>query len=217
MATSDRISGSYYLDTYSGNVTITSDGGKGEIFLYGNLWVFGSFSNVKSVETLIDDNIITLSANTQGVPVLNSGIYVKRGIEPTVGLRWTENIRHWQVTNDGTYWSNIMAHVEDDSDPHLGGHLYTTGMIYSNTNWEIRSIYPHNIKLTPGWDGLRGNTALQVSHNHVSSSIAYVPNSTVLYAKTPGRGESGLYITNEAQRSEELITKRKALIYSLVL
>lgn len=217
MATSDRISGSYYLDTYAGNVTITSDGGNGEIFLYGNLWVFGSFSNVKSVETLIDDNIITLSANTQGVPVLNSGIYVKRGIEPTVGLRWTEVVDRWQVTTDGTYWANLMVRVEDDGDPHLGGHFYTTGLVYSNTNWEIRSIYPNNIVLNPGWDGLVGNAAIEIKHTTVSTSIPYVPNSTVLYAKTPGRGQTGLYITDQQQRSEELITKRKALIYSLVL
>ena len=217
MATSDRISGSYYLDTYSGNVTITSDGGKGEIFLYGNLWIFGSFSNVKSVDTLIDDNIIILSANAQGTPVLNSGIYVKRGSEPTVGLRWTEIIDRWQVTSDGTYWANIMIRVEDDGGPHLGGHLYTTGMVHSNTNWEIRSIYPNNILLTPGWDGVQGNTALQISHNHVSSTIPYVPNNTVLYARSPGTGESGLYITNSNQKSDELITKRKALIYSLLL
>ena len=219
MSSFDRITGSYNLDTYSGDVTITSDAGKGDIFLYGNLWVIGSFSEVKSVETIVDDNIITLSSNTTGVPVLNSGFNVIRGDYCTVGLRWTEAVDRWQLTDDCYHWANIMIRVEDDYDPHLGGNLYTTGVYHSNTNWEIRSLAPHNIIFSPGWDGNTATTAFQINHNPPTANIPNPVNgATVLYFAEPGEGESGVYVaTPPPKRDDELITKRKAIAYSLLL
>jgi hypothetical protein len=216
MSSADRITGSYSLDTYGGGISITANNGNGDIYLNGNLYVIGTFSNIKSIDTLISDNIVTLQANlTTGVPVLDAGLEVRRGDECTVGIQWKEAIDRWQVKNDCYTWSNIMVRVEDDADPHLGGHLYTTGDVYSNTNWEIRSLSPHNIVLRPGWNGTVGNTGIQISH--ITENVTVKANATVLTAREPEAGEAGLYVTNSRSDNKELITKRKALVFALVL
>lgn len=216
MASYDRISGSYHLDTLGGDIHITSVGGQGSVFINGNLYVIGGFSNVQSIQTLVYDNFVTLAANTAGTPFLDAGIEVDRGDSPTVGLRWHEAVDRWQVTNDGTYWANLMIMVEDDTNPRLGGNLSTTGLVYSNTNFDIRSTAPHNLILAPGWDGNSATTALQLRHSTVAN-VSYVSGSSLLFANTAQAGQSGLYIKDELNRSEELITKRRAVVYSLVL
>lgn len=215
MSSFDRINGNYKLDTYNGDIYFTANTGMGSVFINGNLFVIGSFSNIQSVDTYVTDNIITLSANVTGTPVLDAGIEVIRGNLATVGLRWHEPMDRWQITVDGSYWANIMVRVEDDGDPHLGGHLYTTGSFFSNNNWEIRSLSPNNIILNPGWDGNSATTAISIVQSNYTANA--VPGVNLLASKTPGPGEAGLYVTNQRTNNSELITKRKALVYSLVL
>lgn len=216
MSSFDRITGGYNLDTLGGDIRITADRGNGDIYLNGNLYVIGTFSNIKSIDTLISDNIVTLQANLiTGVPVLDAGLEVRRGDDCTVGLQWKEAVDRWQVKNDCYTWSNIMVRVEDDADPHLGGHLYTTGTVYSDTNWEIRSLNPHNIVFKPGWNGTVANAGIQITH--VNNNLTQVANATVISAREPEAGETGLYVTNSRSDNKELITKRKALVFALVL
>lgn len=216
MASYDKIAGSYQLSTSNGDITFTSNTGLGNVFINGNLFIIGSINNVESTNTFFYDNFITLNANVNTAPILNAGIEVRRGTEPTVSLRWNESVDRWQVTSDGSYFSNLMVRIEDDTDAHLGSNLYTTGSYFSNTNWDIRSIYPHNIVLAPGWNGSTANAGIQLRHVD-SGNFPTVSNSTVFFARVPDAGETGLYVVAENTRSEELITKRKSLIYSLVL
>jgi hypothetical protein len=215
MATYDKVSGSYQLSTNNGEITFTSNGGTGNVTINGNLYIIGSISNVESTNTFFYDNFITLNANVNTAPILNAGIEVRRGPDPTVSLRWNESLDRWQITSDGSYFANIMIRLEDDFDAHLGSNLYTTGSYFSNTNWEIRSTYPHNIVLAPGWDGNVANAGLQIRHVS-ANNFSTVSNASVLFARTAEAGETGLFVANPS-REDELITKRKALIYSLVL
>jgi hypothetical protein len=41
--------------------------------------------------------------------------------------------------------------------------------------------------------------------------------STTLYATTPGNGNSGLFVINQAVANEELVTKKRAFAFSLIL
>lgn len=215
MATYDKVSGSYQLSTSNGEITFTSNSGAGNVFINGNLYIVGSINNVESTNTYFYDNIITLNANVNTAPILDAGIEVRRGPEPTVSLRWNEALNRWQVTEDGSYFANIMIRLEDDFDPHLGSHLYTTGSYFSNTNWEIRSIDPNNIVLKPGFNGNIANAGVQLGHVS-ANNFSVVANSTVFFGRTAEAGETGLFVANPT-RADELITKRKALIYSLVL
>jgi hypothetical protein len=210
MATVDRVSGDWFLKSLGGNIYIDAAGGTGTTSIFGNLVVIGSQTNIGSIETLISDNIITLSANvTSGEPVLNAGIEVRRGDQPTVGFRWNEEVDRWQATADGSFWGNLMIRVKDDPDPHLGGNLYVDG-------YEIRSDANVNIVLNPGYSiDSMPNAGIEIKQ--IDNDLAPVSGATVVSARAPGNGHAGLYVTNTKSNNEELITKRKAVIYSLVL
>lgn len=216
MATVDSIAGEYRLETIgqpygTGDIRITAVEGTGNIILEGNLFVIGTFSNVQSYQTLIYDNFITLNAEAQGVPTEHAGIEVERGIEPKTGIRWNEILDQWEFTNDGTIWWRMLRRLKDDPDPHLGGNLYTDC-------YHIKSEWPCNIIFTPGENEFTANGALEITHVDLAvANVAYVANATVLYGGEPENGNTGLYITDKQARAEELITKRKAVIYSLVL
>ena len=204
MSSADRFSGDYYLTSINGNVYITAKQGLGTTVISGNLLVMGKQTNIGSVETLISDNIITLAANVSGAPILDAGIEVRRGTEPNVALRWTESVDRWQLTNDGSYFANIMIRVEDDTDPHLGGNLWTN-------SYEIRSDTGENIRLNPGL----GSAGLEIKQT--TGSLNSQPGYILVYAKEPNLGGSGIYTSNSERNDQELITKHKALVYSLVL
>lgn len=228
MSSTDRISGNYNLKTLNGDINLIANSGIGTTTIYGNLVVIGTQSSIQSIDTLISDNIITLSAGViNGQPVLNAGIEVKRGDEPTVAFRWTESVKRWQLTNDGSYYGNIMVRVQDDPDPHLGGNLYVNG-------YDIRSEYGKNIVLRPGYNPNQtlgfsstdydlycfdaeneDNGGVQLSI--ICGVVEAVPGYITFYARSPLGGGSGMYVANDLHNAEELITTRRALVFSLVL
>jgi hypothetical protein len=211
MATVDRVSGDWYLTSLSGNIYIEASGGAGVTNILGDLVVIGRQTNLGSIETIVSDNIITLSSNiTEGQPLLNAGIEVRRGDELTVAFIWNEAIDKWQVTENGLLFANLMVKVQDDPDPHLGGHLYLDG-------YEIRSNPDQNIVLVPGYNPVENTANAGIEIRQITGNLVPKFDSTVIYAKEPNLGHSGLYVSNSKSVDEELITKRKAIIYSLVL
>lgn len=76
----------------------------------------------------------------------------------------------------------------------------------SNTNSNIRLE-------TNGTGKVEITYALQ--YNNTSISPAYVDNSTIVYAGTPGTGTSGLYTVNSSYRGE-LVLKSRALLFSMI-
>lgn len=232
MASYDRLTGDYYIETLTGpqgpgDIHITVGGGQKTVYINGNLVVIGTFTRVETVDTYIYDNIITLNADITGAPFEDSGLEIGRGTSPNVYLKWNETIDWWEfsashpnryvtstrndASNDTFMLYKILRFLRDDPDPHLGGHMYTDG-------YEIRSQDPYNIIFTPGWNGTAANTGIQINHvNSLVANIPYVQNSTIMFAKEPGNGVTGLYIIDKKQRQEELITKRRAVVYSLVL
>lgn len=233
MPTTDRITGDYQLETLrtppsAGDMFITLADGFGNLVIRGNLTVIGGTSIIESVQSVFFDNELVFNADIVDItPYENVGITVARGLSPNISLKWNESIDWWEFSasypsryntlrrqdaSDDQFTNyKIMRFIRDDVSPHLGGHLYTD-------TYEIRSYDNLNIILTPGWTGSRANTAIQVSHvDSTQANIRYVIGSTTFYAKEPNQGDSGLYIVDKKQRSEELITKRKSLVYSLVL
>ena len=232
MASYDRLTGDYYIETLSGpqgpgDIHITVGDGKRNVYVNGNLIVIGTFTRVETVDTFIYDNIITLNADVNIAPFEDSGLEIARGTSPNIYFKWNETIDWWEFSashpsryvtstrndpsNDTFTLYKLLRFLRDDADPHLGGHLYSDG-------YEIRSQDPYNLIFTPGWNGTKANTGIQVNHvNSLVANVSYVQDASVFYGKEPGNGQSGLYVVDKFQRSEELITKRRALIYSLVL
>jgi len=223
MPSFDRITGDYHLEAVSGlcgpgDLHFTANSGSGTVYVNGNLVVTADYSSYQTVNSITIDRFLTLGKNTPaGVVNLNGGIKLERGAGlPTVELRWSESVGRWQLTNDGVNFANIygkepvLSTVSEDRLPSLGGHLNTAC-------YEIRSPDPCNIILNPGWDGTNARTAVQINHVTTGTTVPFIANAAVVYAKPASSGRSGLFITDNLARSEELITKRRAVVFSLVL
>jgi len=89
--------------TFSGTVT-TND-----LTVGGNLTVSGTTTSVNTETVTVNDNIIVLNNNATGAPSENAGVEIERGSETNVVLRWNETNDKWELTNDGTNYSNIAT------------------------------------------------------------------------------------------------------------
>ena len=98
--------------------TITTDNGSDltlgdnagvDVIVAGNLTVQGTTTTVNSTTVELGDNIIVLNKDATGTPSANAGIEVERGDSANVSLIWNETTDVWQVTVDGTNYSNLLT------------------------------------------------------------------------------------------------------------
>jgi len=222
MSSFDRISGNYYLETVAGpcgngDINFTANAGLGTVYVNGNLVVTSNYTKLSSMQSIVIDRFIKLGANVGVLTVnLDAGIKIDRGAKPEVSILWNDGVGRWQITNDGTNFANIygkepvLGAVGEDTNPRLGSHLNTQC-------FEIRSPDACNIILNPGFNGIATQGAVQIKRLTVGSVPSYVSGSAVVYAHGEEQGGTGVYITDSRNNIEEFITKRKAVIYSLVL
>jgi hypothetical protein len=204
MASNKRINTSYTLKTVNVSDTVTMD--TSLVTITGNLIVLGSQASLSTTNTTIFDNIITLNAGlSPGIaPTLNAGIEVDRGTQANVALRWNETVKTWQITNDGTTYSNIaytntsfLPSLLSDPAPTISGNLNLQSYaLWSNTS----PVLYHN-----------GNLAISTT----SVAPNAIVNNVVVYASTVSGGGSGLY-TRTSSGANELATKSAAIKYSII-
>lgn len=213
MKTIKRLSSDW--DIYSDTVTI-----------YGNFVVVGKSTTVESVETLIYDNFVTLAAGQGGGSSLNAGIEIDRGTNPRVGIRWHEENSAWQYTNDGTIWKTFSRMiVEEDKNPRLGGDLVVQDS--DGKSWTITSNSNENVVIYAGMETAPPLPDITMPDGSVIlGPVIRLPQLTEnplrkngyssIYAKKPETGDTGLFVANDNTTEQELITKRKAFIYSII-
>lgn len=72
-----------------------------------------------------------------------------------------------------------------------------------------------NIKLETNGTG-KVETSYAVQMNRISATPAYVDNAVLLHSKDPEEGDTGLYYVHSATRNGELISKNRALVFSMI-
>ena len=218
-----NVSGPYTINTINHDDPITLDSNNviinGSLFVYGSNTFLGNVTSAEVQQTYIVDNVITLNANasTLTTPYPGpSGIEVERGsVEYNAILRWYEPSKTWQIRSnvDGAVYYNLVAtttgntRVVDDVAPQLGGNLFTNGYAITNITG--------NIFIDPATTvSLNGNLSLQMAGNVWGNVQAY----NTLIAGQVGAGGTGLYVTtgDGGVTNQELITKRRAIVYSIV-
>ena len=177
------------------NTTYTLD--TSEVIITGNLTVQGVQTSLETTNSTLKDNIIVLNDGEAGAGVTlgTSGILIDRGSSTDVALRWTEaDGGSWQITSDGTNYANILTgtgagltSVVQDTSPRLGGNLITNGF---------------HVRFQPL---LTANPPTAVAGN------------VILYSDTVGSAGSGLFVVNSGTASDELVTKSKAIVFSIIL
>jgi len=188
MAANNIFNTSYTLTTVnpSDSVTLSTS----LVTITGNLVVLGAQTAIETTNTSIYDNVIELNAGTTGTPTLNAGIQVDRGTSPNVQLRWNETLHSWQISNDGTTYANIATISSSilPSTPALTAVVQDVAPVLGgNLNITSRTLYTDSTK-----------------------------GSVQIYANTAGSGGSGVYVTNTTTSNAELVTKAKAVAYSIV-
>ena len=221
MASVKKFNGNLIIQTpfktgVNSNITLDTD----TVYITGNLFVRGNTSEIASNTLSITDNIITLNDGETGNGVTSlgstSGVVIDRGTAPggNVQLRWNETTKTWQVSGvvagspgDGSQYVNLSASstglttVFDDKAPVLGGNLNVNNFtIYANV-------------AAGTYVTLQG--ALNLKSANVTPTAA--TGSTVFYASDTGAGQAGVFVVNPASTNEELITKRRAFGFSLIL
>ena len=180
------------------NTTYTLD--TTDVYLTGNLHVLGVYDTTNVTNTNVQDKDITLNVGETGWGVGGnaapgqSSIIVDRGLQANVAIRWNEIYDNWEITTDGTTYANIatsassgITAVVQDTSPRLGGNLVTNGF-----NVQFQSL-------------LTANPPTVVGRN------------VILYADTVGSAGSGLFVVNSGTASDELVTKSKAIVFSIIL
>lgn len=205
MSTTKRITGDYTIDA------------TGTVNILGNLNVSGTTTTVNTSETVISDRVITLNDGEVGAGVtgIYSGIEVDRGSLNVVSLRWNESGDYWELTNDGSTFSPIqtvagsgafLENVVEDLTPQLGGDLDVNGS-------QITSASGGDVVITADGSGqVKVNKSLSLQDQSAPSSTS---GYTKVYSNTPGGGGSGVYFVNTTA-SDELVSKTKAIVYSLI-
>jgi hypothetical protein len=223
MATVKRTSGNLIIQTpvktgVNANITLDTD----FVIITGNLNVRGNTTVINSNIQTISDNILTLNSGETGNGVstlgTTSGIEIDRGSAAggNVQLIWNESTSTWQVSGmfpgapgDGSQYLNIatttggtpISAVVEDPNPVLGGNLNVNG----------KTIYAN----------VAANTYVTIQGVMSIINANITPNinsgTTVFYANTAGAGTAGLYVVNDQATNEELVTKRRAFGFSLIL
>ncbi len=159
------------------------------------------------------DNFTGNGVSTLGT---TSGVQIYRGTAPggNVEIIWNEPVKQWQVSGvtagspgDGTKYTNIavsstgLTALFDDKAPVLGANLNVNGYtIYANV-------------AATSYINIQGALSLAYANITYTSAIG----ETVLNAAAEGAGQTGLYVTGVASTNEELVTKRRAFGFSLLL
>ena len=177
------------------NTTYTLD--TTDVYLTGNLHVLGVYDTTNVTNTNVQDKDITLNVGEAGWGVGGnaapgqSSIIVDRGLQANVALRWNEIYDNWEITTDGTIYANLAtsatSKVVNDTAPYLGGNLITNGF-----HVRFQTL-------------LTANPPTAVSGN------------AILYSDTVGSAGSGLFVVNSGTASDELVTKSKAIVFSIIL
>lgn len=209
------------------------------VIINGNLDVRGTGTNtiIETINTTVYDNMVQLNAGDFSDPPntsLTAGIEIFRGnARPTMQIRWKEGLDSdgppgWQASlesqiSPGTYAQKFyyfttydpllggfnMANVASDLNPYLGGNLDTGNLaIWSSNVGDGTNTWSSNVQIN-------SNLALQ---KYMTTTTSVTPDHITMTAGNVGTGGTGLFVTADEQgvSHEELISKRRAIIYSII-
>ena len=196
----------------SGNYTITVADGLGLLTINADLDVVGNITYIDSSELKVTDPFITVAANNNGA-IQSMGLVAQKTTTTFAGLRFNTVSGDWEISDSvDANGAPISAYVTIAS----GNTSTTPGAPVNSVQFNNAGVFGGNSKFT--FDS--ANTKVGITGQLVLGNIASTPtataNSAALYNDTEGAGGTGVYVRSTTV-SDELISKRKAIAYSLVL
>ena len=210
-----RVQGDLVIESITSGDTITVHDAGG-ITIDGDLTVTGNTTSVESTNTTIVDNTIVLNSGESGSVVSegSAGIDIDRGSGTNAGIRFNETGTKWEI-HDGTSWADIatggggLGNIVEDVTPQLGADLDVNGFsITSATNGDV-------VLVADGSGLVKIDQDVSLAEQ-VGDEVA-LAGYNKLYAKTPGDGGTGLYVTTTTHPTpDELVSKSKAILFSII-
>jgi hypothetical protein len=200
------------VKTTSGDYTITVANGLGLLTINADLDVVGNITYIDSTELKVTDPFITVAANNNGA-IQSMGLVAQKTTTTFAGLRFNTVSGDWEISDSvDANGAPISAYVTIAS-----GNISTSpGAPVNSVQFNNAGTFGGNSKFT--FDS--ANTKVGITGQLVLGNIASTPtataNSAALYNATEGAGGTGVYVRSTTV-DDELISKRKALAYSLVL
>lgn len=238
-----QVNGDYNIKVVEGS-TITLDTGveSGNVVVTGDLTVRGVTTTIESIDLVIEGNIITLNRGETGagVTLQTAGIEIDRGSLDNVSILFDERLSWY---NSDTNQTQNGAWSVQDSTNRLGSmqlaDLSTTQAEFNLVNTNATTINFGGAATTINVGSMYGATninGIRIENDSIAGTIddTLVVNSVVnianklsvpptptgyvsLYSKNiPGTGGTGLYFVNTEGTNDELISKTKAILYSLI-
>lgn len=193
--------------TTSGDYTMTGGGGTATLTVNYAETVFNGNLTYTGNVTTVDDFII-VAANNTGT-ITDMGLLAQTGNTTFAGLRFDVASGAWQVSN--SVYGNGTANGQPYSTLSTGGAIGGANLEiqYNNNgtfgaNATFKFDYANSQVVLNGSQAF-GNTATPTN----------VSNSIVLYGNAVGSGGTGLYVTS-ATAADELVSKAKAIVYSII-
>lgn len=212
-----NVSGPYTINTINRSDPITLD--SNVVIINGNLRINGdtyllNYTAANIQNTYITDNQITLTANLapDQAPSLSAGIEVNRGSSPKVYLLWNETIDSWTVIDPSGLESNLVAtstgltKLNEDPAPELSANL-NVGPNWITSNSSVSIAAEEYIKVN-------SNLALKI----YPSAPAVASGRNTVHGGNVAAGGTGVYVTtgDGTVVGEELISKKRAIVYSII-
>jgi len=134
----------------------------------------------------------------------------------------------WEATDDGLDYYPLNSsnfQLVNDPDPHLGGNLNVNGYkivgikdTVNNIDGDIiieadRDLILRSDVNVDGLGQIKFESPLSIKYQ-TTDPIPRV-DYNVLYAKAPGSGGTGIYVTN-TNTTDELVSRSKAIIFGLI-
>jgi hypothetical protein len=189
-----------------------------QVRIYGDLIVTGSQSVVSETNLAIKDRIAMLNEGEGGAGVTGqySGLEVDRGSLDNALLIFDEVTDTWNISIDGgSSYEEILTtgtglkNVVEDLTPQLGGDLDVNGQ-------QIVSTSDGDIVLAPDGTGTVKIENSELALDLIASDPTAQADYNLLYHKTEGSGGTGLYFRTTSTGPDELISKTKAIVYSII-
>ena len=234
-----RFDGHYKITTSGAdsNVTVTTH----SLTVAGNLVVTGTKTEVETTNSTISDNTIVLNSGETGagITATTSGIEIERGTATNVTMLYDDSIDSFTFKEGGSL-TTVSAATPTSSD-HLATKSYVDGLssgtaLTGSTNNQVTTVTGANAitgEANLTFDGstlaVTGaatvSTTLGVTGNITTDGLMRLTQTTdpsavagksLVYAKAPGGGGTGVYVQAPTGNAEEMVSKSKAIVYGLI-
>lgn len=111
---------------------VGSDPSTGDVAVTGNITATGTIIADAQIGT--NGNQILLNADDVTLTG-NAGLTVRRGASADVSLRWNYTTNHWQFTNDGTTYYDMVSSIDTLTDVVITSPTAGQLLTYDGTNW----------------------------------------------------------------------------------